>query len=230
MLVDWERYINIPSNLGITIEEVNPISNSGSLMFYHTGTMSYSRANVIPVEDSIGGLARGIYPSGKMRTICQVDQHDGSTGQISYFGIVAMQSQSSLISGSGSCYALLVVIEENLNNPMLHLHKFTYGLTNGLTVTSLASIPYPGSINIGVPFTLELQWLVDIPILGGVFLVGNTGIETDFSDLTGQITATDVVSPLTTSVAEGLVGSFKSNVNNSVKKVLFDNTTLFELV
>jgi hypothetical protein len=224
---DWDISVD-SGNLSVFIENTTPILDFGSLAFEHTGTSLYTHGNVIPNDDSLG-LPHGIVPAGRLRTVCRVDEHDGSTIQISYFGVSTLQSQDDMVAG-GSCYALLVASEEGFANPTLRLHKFTAGLTNSLPAPPLVAIPYPGTLTIGVPFTLELQWVVDVTTLGGTFLLGSTGVATDFSDLTGQLTIVDTMSPLTTSVAEGLVGSFKNNVGGDTKKVLFDNTTLYELV
>ena len=226
-LLDWATTNDTTPGTGLEIHtEVDfPEIGDGSLAMIHTGTTSYSHTNLWPVQTL---PTTGVEPAGRIRTICRVDVHEGATPQTSYFGVTAMQSQNSL-QGSGACYALLVTSGESLASPRLHLHRFNAGLTDGLTESSFVDIPFPGGITLGVPFTMELQWVVDVPGLGGAFLVGRTGTMTDFSDLTDQIATIDA-SPLLTSTTQGLVGSFKNNVAGSVKKVLFDNTTVYELI
>lgn len=227
---DWAVYVE-NGNLQVFTEQDSGeiIIGSGSLAMEYTNSMLYSHANLVPNDIVVSPLPKGISPAGRLRTICQVDTHDGSAPQTSYFGLTAMQDQDDL-SSSGSCYALLIASDEGLANPTLHLHKFTSGLTDGLPVASLASITFPGTITLGVPFTLELDWVVDIANLNGTLLIGKTGTATDFSDLTGQISFVDTISPLMDSVSEGIVASFKNNLVSSTKRVLFDNTTLFELL
>jgi hypothetical protein len=229
-ITDWSIYVE-NGNLQVFTEQDSGeiIAGSGSLAMEYTNSMLYSHANLVPNDLGASPLPKGVAPSGRLRTICQVDTHDGVAPQTSYFGLAAMQDQDDL-STSGSCYSLLVASDEGLANPTLHLHKFTSGLTDGLTVLSLVSIPFPGTITLGIPFTLELDWVVDIPNLNGVLLIGRTGTAINFSDLTGQISFVDTLSPLTSSVSEGIVASFKNNLVSSTKRVLFDNTTLFELV
>jgi len=228
-ITDWTKYVDLGNLQLFTEQDTGAIVGLGSLAMEHTGTMLYTHTNLVPNDLGSLPLPKGVEPSGRIRTICQVDQHDGVETQTSYFGVCVMQSQENLVLG-GSCYALLVASDEGLSNPTLHIHKFTSGLTDGLTVLSLVSIPFPGTITLGIPFTIELDWIVDVPNLNGVLLIGRTGTATNFSDLTGQISFVDTVSPLTSSVAEGLCASFKNNLVASTKKVLFDNTTLFELV
>lgn len=228
-ITDWARYIDIGNLQLYTERDSSTIIDTGSLAMEHTGTALFTHANLVPNDVIVTPLPKGIFPAGRLRTICRVDQHDGIEPQTSYFGICAMQSQENLVLG-GSSYALLVASDEGLANPTLHIHKFTSGLTDGLPVPSLVSATFPGTITLGVPFTLELDWVVDIPNLNGTLLIARTGTATDFSDLTGQLSFVDTLSPLTSSVAEGLCGSFKNNLVSSTKRVLFDNTTLFELV
>ena len=225
-LFEWGVFEDFPITDQERSHDGSPILDDRSLKFEHTGTTAFSHANLIPQSSF---LPTGTAPAGKLRTICRIDTHDGVSPQVSYFGVTALQSQDDLTT-SGSCYALLVSASEGLVAPRLHLHKFTSGLTDELPFPSLVDIPYPGGLTIGVPFAIELQWIEDVGGIGGVFLAANTGTQTDYSDLTTQITFVDTSSPLTVSVSEGIVGSFKNNVGGDTKKVLFDNTTLFELV
>lgn len=226
-IVNWDKYVDIPANLQISTEKSSPILGAGSLLLNHSSTNFFTHANLVPNTGS--GYSHGITPAGRLRTICQVNAHDGSASQTSYFGLSIMNSQENLVTG-GSCYALLVSSDEGLVNPTLRLHKFTSGLTDGLTSSSLIFIPFPGSITIGVPFTLEIEWVVDITNLNGTLLIARTGTDTNFTDLTGQMFIVDSISPLTTSVTEGVVASFKSSSISNTKTVLFDNTVLFELI
>ena len=224
-ILDWDIYVDFPGNLLIFTDTAAPEIGTGSLAFGHINTVDFTHANLVPTDDS-AGLSHGVAPNGRLRTVCRVDIHEGGTPLISYFGVTALQSQDDLTAG-GSCYALLLASGEGLVDPVLCLHKFTSGLPNGLPTPPLISIPFP--VTLGVPFAMELEWIVDVPNLGGTFLLARTGTQTDFSDLTAQMSFVDTSSPITTSVAEGVVASFKSNSVSDTKKVIFDNTTLFEL-
>lgn len=223
--IDWDFY----QPVGIHFVDVgNPIVGAGSLRFQHFNSTSLANGNAVP--KLLSPLPFG-FGKGKLRSIFQVFQSDFSNaGTLSYFGLACMQSDRDLVNtvGSDFYYAAIEVSETFVAN--LLLGKVTSGFS-GFPGTPFVSIPYPDVLSEGSIHTLEIQWIADIPNLGGTHLLCRTGTLTDYSDLTDQIVYFDSSSPLSSTVSEGLIISLdnSSAVSNQGKVILTDQTTLYEL-
>jgi len=117
----------------------------------------------------------------------------GSTSQ--QFGLVCMQSQRN-IQTTGSAY-LLRVRGENLD-----LCKLNGTGLIGSPPSQLATAA--GVVPFNTTHAIQLQWTLDLAQLGGVQLRAWRGSALDYSNLIEVAAYTDLVSPLTTTVTEGV--------------------------
>lgn len=184
------------------IDSVTPIDGTGSLQF-DRGSASGSDISITASPREL--FAQG-FTSGRCRHLFRVDAHSGSTG--SYCGIVVQKSQENLTAGAGSAYGWIIRSSTTSgiggNGWFLHLMKYSAGLVDynvaDVTEDRLADVGLT-AVTLGTAFAMELEWLLDVPNLGGVRLIGRYGV--DFDNLTDVRTYVDTSSPLETSVNEG---------------------------
>ena len=169
------------------IDLVTPLLGSGSLLLGPNGTAG-RRINMVRTTTP------NSFTSGRARFLL------GTTvvGSLDAFGFVFQLSQADLTGASGQAYAYYVE-QAACSSWQPKLAKITAGLA---TRTVLAS---------GTTYTattaraVEVQWLLDIPNLGGMQLTVKLGTALDYSDLVLDSALNILVSTsvLTTSVGEG---------------------------
>jgi hypothetical protein len=228
-LPEWDFYTDTPGSVFHTLDIITPIVGMGSVLLSYFDTPIAS-INVMPTIASGYSTAVTI---GRLRSLLYIKHFNGSSPtDITYVGLSAMQSARDITGTGASRFAYLLAIKmpEDLGTIDLQILKVktASGLLNIGSAEVLATAVYPDPIIEGGTYALELQWILDIPELNGVFLVARTGLLTDYSDLTDRLSVVDYVNPLTTSLGEGLFAVF--NGGSAVSKVFtFDNTTLYTL-
>lgn len=217
--IDWDQY-STGSTIAMANDTVSPIADTGSLFFDSSG--SGNRQAHMSVSAS-SGINKG-FTKGKIRTICNVASFTAGFQA----GIVCLQSQDDVSGVVGSCYTLNMRSRTaSAIDFRLVLNKHTTGLQN---VTTLLDETANGLSTLGTDFVMELQWIADLPGLGGTQLVVSFGNNTqDFNDLVPQFVVLDTTSPILTSVGEGVFCKVISASTEQVD-VRFDETEIFSLV
>lgn len=177
----------------------------------------------VQVSDSSGRTKGQL--DGRMRTIIKYVGATGSGSASNFVGLYCLSSQEDL-SSTGSCYSLAWHFRDDLTIEDLRLNKHTTGLD--VAGTNLASSTF--SKGSGDTFTLQLDWISSLSAtIGGTYLKAYTGTATDFSDLSSVMTWVDYDSPLTTSVAEGVMHRYQASSTGFQRSMFFDQNTLFSL-
>ena len=210
-LSDWTQYEN--QNWSFLINVTTPIVSSG------TGRLAFSPisggtslTNI--VVTALSGRTKGV-TKGKLRTLFRYDVPPTS-GSVNWYGLAFMMSTED-ITGSANYYRA----QYNFNTGRFELVKATAYSVG--TVLAQGPIFAPGN-NVTIGF--EVEWIKDIPELGGVAIFVKYGFATDYSDLTSVITYVDSTSPYLVSVAESIF-AFTGNPNGAAWNLDFDQTTMF---
>ena len=173
------------------------------------------------------GLTSGV-TTGRLRTF--IDIFGGPIG--TYIGFSFMQSARNITTGSQSFYWAAIVLGFSgldvyigkVTTSNLHTALATIGPTNTLTETvlgqSLGSIS-PSFSSGTIP--IEVRWDYDIINLLGTGIEFSVGTANNFGTLSPRLSVADTNSPISTSVAEGLISA--SSTNGLI--VDFDTTSLF---
>lgn len=169
------------------------------------------------VPKATAGVTRGVL-RGQMRAATK----RSVANVIMMYGLSIAHSTPDVTVAGTACYTLSLYRQEG-GSPVTHrltLRKHSAGLSvNG---TELAFWAFPETIGV---VTLQLVW--DCTPTAAYF-EAFSGSALDYSDLTSRFTATDLASPLTTSVAEGFF--WRTPDNASVYDVWMDNVTMDELL
>jgi hypothetical protein len=240
-LLDWEIYpfISVTTQYSfVALDFATPVVGSGSLHHVNlTGSIA-GGFNAIPTDAS--GFPHGKI-NGRLRTLVRWDVFPGVSAP-SIAGCVFMQSQNDLMNtGGGNYYFFGLRTYENWSQPSeLVLRKvvgdrlYVAAFGDSGSNISLETIDVDAllgtTITTGTVVALEVDWVVDVAQTGGIYIIGKVGLQTDFSDLGVAFTHIDFNSPFVTTVAEGLGLAIRHASAGLVKEVVFDQTTMYELV
>lgn len=225
---DWVQ--NQSANPVIALDTTSPIVGSGSLSI--TVPLSGARQCAHLYLDA--PFSKG-FLKGRIRTLLRWDTGGllASGAQREGAGIVGVQSQLDVSGTTGSCYSCYLGKKDVAGSAFkIVLGKHTAGLSSTvgntyLSDTSLGITPTAGDF-----WPFEFEWVVDIPGLGGVRLIGRLGTKNsqDFGTLVDQFDLVDSSSPLSASVAEGVFAGKGNTAVTTNDDWSFDQTTVFELV
>ena len=217
--IDWDQYSS-GSTIAMANDTVIPIAGGGSLFFDSSG--SGNRQAHMSVSTS-SGINKG-FTQGEIRTICNVASFTAGFRT----GIICLQSQDDVSGIVGSCYTLNMQSRtSSAIDFRLVLNKHTTGLQN---VTTLLDETINSLSTLGTDFVMELEWVANLPGLGGTQLTVSFGNNTqDFNNLVTQFIVLDTTSPILTSAGEGVFCKLLSTSTEQVD-VRFDNTEIFSLV
>jgi hypothetical protein len=217
---DWTFYESHAAHL-CAIDGAAPLVGTGSLQInnhadngQNSVTHGYYTANK--------GFTRG-----RIRTLLQLTAVGGLPD--AYAGIVCMQSQTDMSSTTGSAYMGLLGISNQGLGQLRYWGKL-FKTTGGFlgSWTTLATSTNTSLFTAGTTVAVQLEWVADSAVLGGVRLILSFGSQTDFSDLAEICDYTDTSSPLSTAAAEGLmfrkIGTFGDNA-----EARFDQTTVVQM-
>ena len=214
-LSDWTQYVN--QNWSFLINVTTPIISSG------TGRLGFAPANSGSsysniVVTALSGRTKGV-TKGKLRTLFRYDVPP-SAGTVGAYGLVFMMSNED-INSSGNHYR----VQYNFFTGRFELMKAIASGPTGGTLLAQGPIFSPGN---NVILGLEVEWIKDIPELGGVAIFVKYGFETDYSDLTPVITYVDSTAPLLVAVAESIFTiSNYPTPSGTGWNLDFDQTTMF---
>lgn len=205
---DWDFFFANGATAGI--QAIDAIVGSASLEVT-------SPSNGIAHGHRKVAFPRG-FLKGKVRTLLRLDAELFQPKA----GLYCMTETSGLLGAGQSCYTLRYEAAVGSNN--FSLEKHTGGLGGATTTLDETTIPQiaPGS---GDVMAIELEWNLDIPALGGIFIIGRVGTINDltFGSLTSVLSVTDF-SPFLTSESEGIFAQ-SSNLNSGTWT--FETTEIF---
>jgi hypothetical protein len=211
---DWVIQKENPSTI-VGIDGSTPIVGLGSMQVFVTDAPER-----VAIQNNT--YTNGIL-DGRIRANVRID--DMTTDVIDHVGFVCMQSAPTIDGASDEGYGLVLSGDNGLSTATVNLVKYTNGFQSLIILDSVSA----GSLGIGTPFVFQLDW-VEEALLNGVVLKGYIGVTTvDFNDLVQVVEFTDTSSPLTTSVAEGLVVVSLSTISPTLD-VKFDNVSIFSLI
>ena len=151
----------------------------------------------------------------------------GSQAQF-LIGMLAMMNQADVRAVAGKCYVAGILIGDPAGSAEWVIGKFTNGIGAFATLTILAKkevFLLQSEETVGLEFT----WLnntVEFP--AGVGMALKRGTALDFSDLVPILGVSDISSPLTTSIGEGLI-YVQFDTNAVTQTATFDNTRIEQL-
>lgn len=221
-LGDWSQQSNSANHV-VSLDISTPLVGVGSLKI----------ANAVGTPTAVNmyltSLAKG-FTKGRIRTLMRVAvrpshvAHEGC-------GIVCLQSTLDVTAGSGDCYTFRLGPGPSATGAPGTLYwglvKHTSAIVNAGTALDISASE---TVAAGDYWPTQLEWVVDIPNLGGTRLTASRGTKnsTDFSTLAVIYDYLDTASPLTTSVAEGLFGCHPTTGSTSYTYT-FDETSVYEL-
>jgi hypothetical protein len=201
------------------IDGSSPLIGSGSLRLSNVDNKTVPR-RVHGYYTSNVGFARG-----KIRTLVNIAASSNRTRA----GLYCCGSQANLAS-AGNVYYAAFESDSSGGNRRLRLWKATTGFDEDSVTPAtalLTAVAHP-AFTLGTTKALELEWHASLTLLGGTRLIVRVGDETDFSDLDEVADYTDVTSPYTTCVAEG-VFLLKWDTQTDLAEARFDSTRLVQL-
>lgn len=187
---------------------------------------SSSSSSIVHLRKS-SDLTRG-HTIGLIQTKMEITDHQLSTLYEGLYGVMVMWSQADLTAGSGSAYAFGIRTE---TTPVWSIHKYTgsgvvHPQSPSADLTVLADGDTTLSPGVGINYTLSVQWAYN-SLIGGTNLVCKVGLASDaFTNMTTIYDHTDMSSPLTTSVGEGLLYYDAEYDINDLRRVYYDDTTI----
>lgn len=188
---DLQAFTFFKQDAGMTvaIDPIGPILGSGSLLLGPNGTAG-RRINGIRANTP------NSFTSGRARLLLE-PVVIGTTEQI---GFAFQLSQADLTGGSGLAYAFLLV--HSVSSTWL---PRIYKMTAGVATSTLLATGTSRTVPINTTLAVEVQWILDIPNLGGIQITIKLGTATDYSDLVLDAALNILItsSVLTTSVGEG---------------------------
>ncbi len=223
-LSDWTS-VQPGSSVTISLEINTPLVGDGSLKFVNAGTPN-GYTNMY-----LTNLLKG-FTKGRIRTLIRAD---GRPSHVAYerAGIVCLQSGLALNANKNFYTFGWGVGSSTSGTPG------TQYWTLGKNVnTTLGSAPTSNLINEAVSvstgdyYPIQLEWIVDIPNLGGTRLTASVGAlnSTDFSTMAVLFDYLDTSSPFTTSVGEGVFDAHPASGFSVAHTYILDETTVYQLV
>ena len=216
---DWTSQID--GNYAFLLETTNPVSGTGSLRLERNSGSGVEGAIVYPTNLNTG------LTKGRLQTVINLSEvsNDGS-GQNQHVGVFFMINSLSDPLNTSSMYSFTFGVR-SIGSAVINLGKSVGAGINGLVVNALntKAIPF---IPLGTDIALQVDWVYDAIQFSGTKITARWKLGNDFTGLETVFDQVDTVSPLTTSVAEGLGALTGTGSNDWV--MLFDDTSLFDLV
>lgn len=200
-----------------SLDLVTPITGTSSLSL--DSNVASQAIYLTPTGAS--GLTKGV-EQGRLRTLVKMTTGSGNGCG---FGLVCMGGSDTLATVGTSAF----IRYELFSNGNYNLYRSnSSGLNSGAPGTPLqANIAQ--SVVQNTIYGIQMEWIVDVPNLGGVYIITKKGTAIDFSDLIilNQLVDTGA-QILTTSASEGIF--MRGYTSTGPVKVLFDQTELFQLI
>jgi len=215
---DWTSQVQ--GNYVFLLETISPIAGTGSLRLERNSGTGSEGAIIYPTS-----LTTGL-TKGRLQTVLHLEEMTEDNAVNQYVGMFFMINSLSNPLTSSSMYSFMVGVND-LGAVSLNLGKSVGGGVAGLNVTSLDTSAIP-AVPVGNDLALQVDWVYDAIQFAGVKITANWKQGDDFTSLINAFDLVDNISPLTTSVAEGLGGLSNTGPNDWV--MFFDDTSLFDLV
>ena len=226
-IADW---IISKSNAGITanLEIGAPIDGTGSLYLSQSGIAGSVGVATVHLK-VLAGPPQSEFLKGRIQTLIKPTQFTDGATSVSFFGIFAMMSQSTLYTAGAQAY---FAGRWGGTSPSWRISKILNGITTGTTdFTHLAQGTIANMPAVNDVRAMQFEWICDPLEFNGVRLTLSASPDDDFDNLTTIYQVVDT-SPtfLTTTVGEGLFMSALHSTPGPVVTVLYDRTANFELV
>ena len=215
---DWTSQVQ--GNYLFLLETISPIAGTGSLRLERNSGTGSEGAIIYPTN-----LTTGL-TKGRLQTIVHLEEMTEDNALSQHIGMFFMISSLTNPLTSVSMYSFMIGVND-LGAVSLNLGKSIGSGVNGLNVTALDTVAIP-AVPVGNDIALQVDWVYDAIQFAGVKITANWKQGSDFTSLMNAFELIDNISPLTTSVAEGLGGLSNTGPNDWV--MFFDDTSLFDLV
>lgn len=226
-LSNWTIYRSGNPAVGITTTVSTPVSltpilGTGSLRVegYVITDQFVNIYNTTAVEI---GLKKG-----RFRSVLNPKGITGTGTEKYSFGCVFMQSQLNVSGGSGSCYFAHLSVRNGGTNAQFYIRKF---VSTGLQGDTLATTTLYSGLNLGTILgqntAVEVEWDADSGTHCDITI--RRALNTmSFGSLILETTVTDSVSPLLTTVGEGI--AMTNGLTSGTYTWLCDTTSLKKLL
>ena len=227
-LGDWTRNVLNETYHSVSLEVNTPLVGNGSVIInMGTSTTAFGGVNMYYT-------AQQGFTKGRIRTIMRMDYRP-RTYEWQRGGIVCMQSHLNPVDNNAAWYAFSwglrkSTISGSPGQQYWMIEKHTADQIH--EVATGTEIDYEGvSVSDGDYYPVQLEWVADIPNLGGTRLTASVGTlnSVDFSTMVEVLDYIDTSSPLITTLGEGLFACQPQN-SSSGSKYTFDETSVYQLV
>jgi hypothetical protein len=202
----------------VSIDNTTPIVGLGSLNTVISDTGALTERLTIQNNTYSNGLT-----AGRIRSIIEISTL--TTDNIGHVGFVCMQNSVTAYNTNDAGYAVVVSGDNGLSTTEVSIVKYNNVFTASPSFLDVAST----GVALNTPFVFQMDWISDFPLLGGTLIRGYIGTNsTDFNDLVQVVEATDVSSPLVSTISEGLIQVLFSGAATTFD-VKWDETSFFEL-
>lgn len=206
------------SDAGITAvqDNSNPFL-SGALRMDNEGNEFTPASNF--VNEHLGGSFAIGHTKGFIRTQMTISTHLLQVTREGEYGIYFMASQLDITS-TGSAYAFVLHVSTTFDWRLVE-YSSGIGITGATVLESGSTFGDPG---LGTQHAIEVDWEYDPVTIGGILIICRVSPDKNFANMQDVYTRT-ISSPLTTSLAEGLMFADLEGSNAfDLKRVYFDNT------
>lgn len=166
-----------------------------------------------------GGILKG-----RIRSLISPYTLSGASTYLA--GFTFLQDQLDLTSGSGSFYGAFYIANNGGTTTRLMIRKYSSGLVSALGGTDIYTGSSLGTFVTGTPSAVEIEWDASSGTQVDFILRAATN-DTDFDNMAVVTTVSDTVSPLVSSVGEGIA---TANDVSSDMAWLFDNTFIYSIL
>ena len=217
------------SNPGIDVQvdTAIPLHGTGSLRISQdniAATTAVANAHLRP----LAGPPQSQFVKGKVRTLIQPKMFTDNATSISFMGILGMMSQANVFATGGKGY---FAGRWGGVSPSWWIARVDHGVTSAADFFSLRTGNTTHLPSFNDVRAIEFEWIYDSLEFGGVRLTFSVSANADFSNLTQIYQVIDnSASSLTTSSGEGVFFSALHTTAGPIVDVLYDRTTIFELV
>jgi hypothetical protein len=171
------------------------------------------------------------FTKGRIRTLIQAKVRP-SVQQYSGAGISCLQAHVGICSVASTFYSFRLSPGSGATGSPGTLHwVLGKNVAQKLVVSpTVIDESHTETVVDGDYWPVQLEWVADVPNLGGTRLTASVGTKnsTDFTTLATLIDYLDTSSPLTTSVAEGIFDAYPG-AGAGAHTFVMDETTIYEL-
>lgn len=225
-IADW-FIAKSDAGMDVHLEIGVPIDGTGSLRIAQdaiAATVGVANAHL----RLMAGPPASQYLKGKVRTLMQPKQFTDSATSVSFFGVHGMQNQANIFDVGGKAY---FAGRWGGTSPSWWIARVDNGITGAGDFVPLMTGNTTNLPGIDDVRAIEFEWVYDPLEFNGVRLTFSVAPDDNFSNLAQVYQVVDSsANALDSTVGEGVFFSALHSAAGPVVEVLYDKTTIFELV